>query len=449
MLNCQAQNLCLKNTITSISFEGNKKTRAQILFREIEFELGDSFNKNLLDSLVEKSENNLFNTTLFNEVKIETKEIANCEIEVKVKLKERWYLWPSPHFDIIDRNFNIWWRDYNHDLQRTIYGFHLDYFNATGNNDKLRLKALFGWKQNFLFEYNTPYLDKSKTLRIKPRVEFTSKRNLIYSSINNKEQFLNSDEIVWKKFKSGITISKRVGFDIFHTLEMNYQQRSITDTVAVLNPNYLGSSNYELNYLELYYKLQFLKTDIDYYPTKGSIIEIDFLKRGFGVFTNVAQTRMKANIAQYFKLNNQFSLVSNARIQYNFNNEIPWIFREALGSGDNTIRGYELFLFNGLNSFMFRNALRYNLLSFKLKNKFISLKQLNDIPVAIYLKGFSEFGKVWDQELAVNNFLNNRWLKGNGFGIDIVTFYDLVLGIECNFNTINQNNFILQFNYKY
>jgi outer membrane protein assembly factor BamA len=102
-----------KYFIKNISYTGNKQTKIFIIERELSFQTGDTLTGAQLKERMKHSEENLLNTALFNFVTI-TPGLADStqqEIEpllVVVALKERWYTWPTPVFDVAEQNINVW-----------------------------------------------------------------------------------------------------------------------------------------------------------------------------------------------------------------------------------------------------------------------------------------------------------------------------------------------------
>ena len=77
-------------TVRNIFIEGNKKTKREIILREIPFKPGESY---LLQELVKKFEvarKQLMNTTLFHEVGVSLKSFDGYNIDVLVQVRERW-----------------------------------------------------------------------------------------------------------------------------------------------------------------------------------------------------------------------------------------------------------------------------------------------------------------------------------------------------------------------
>ena len=84
--------------VKNITFEGNKVTKERIILRELNFHIGDTIKRIEIEERFKSSANNVTNTSLFNFVTITKKSISFIEIEVNIKVQERWYFWGSPIF---------------------------------------------------------------------------------------------------------------------------------------------------------------------------------------------------------------------------------------------------------------------------------------------------------------------------------------------------------------
>ena len=132
--------LCLLNTalnaqelqIRNIQIEGLKTTKEATVLRELSFSVGDKVTIQELHSLLEKNRSNLLNQWLFNFVDF-TPIIKRSEVDILLKITERWYVWPYPIFEISERNFNVFWDSLRHsnfqDFSRVNYGVFLNWYN--------------------------------------------------------------------------------------------------------------------------------------------------------------------------------------------------------------------------------------------------------------------------------------------------------------------------------
>ena len=76
-------------------------------------------------------------------------------------LLERWYLYPVPQFQLVDRNFNEWYKTYKASFDRVNYGLKFVHYNLSGRRDQLRIYLINGYTRNISFSYNNPYSNKS------------------------------------------------------------------------------------------------------------------------------------------------------------------------------------------------------------------------------------------------------------------------------------------------
>ena len=114
--------------ISKIIINGNKITKNDIITRELTFKKDSTYNFINLETNIIKSKENLTNLQLFNFIEIE-KKIINKNAEITVNLIERWYIKPFPIFELSERNFNSWWKEFKRsnysDFSRANYGLFL------------------------------------------------------------------------------------------------------------------------------------------------------------------------------------------------------------------------------------------------------------------------------------------------------------------------------------
>ena len=86
--------------LKNITVNGTKKTKVYIVYREIHFKKGDSILIADLYKEMEQARFQVYNTTLFNEVKFEVIALDAANVNIKVQVLERWYLYPVPQFQM-------------------------------------------------------------------------------------------------------------------------------------------------------------------------------------------------------------------------------------------------------------------------------------------------------------------------------------------------------------
>jgi outer membrane protein assembly factor BamA len=157
-----------KIIVENITISGNKRTKERIIRRELAIQIGDTILKSDLDKRIEIDRRKVSNTNLFLTVEIKnTVDSTQTQIQntnIRIIVKERWYLLAYPTLGLADRNFNEWWYDRGRDFGRLIYGIDATQYNLTGNNDRLRVRTDFGFIPRTDIYYSTPYIDKAQKI---------------------------------------------------------------------------------------------------------------------------------------------------------------------------------------------------------------------------------------------------------------------------------------------
>ncbi|MEP7127507.1 MAG: POTRA domain-containing protein, partial [Chitinophagales bacterium] len=146
--------------IKHILIDGNRRTKRQVILRQITFSEGDTIAFDVLMKKIEESHNQLMNIGLFNEVVLNIKNWEGESIDVSVSVKERWYTFPVPALDLYDRNLNVWLVDHNASLKYLQFGLRFYQQNVRGRDEDLKLVALFGYSQLYQIQYNIPYINR-------------------------------------------------------------------------------------------------------------------------------------------------------------------------------------------------------------------------------------------------------------------------------------------------
>ena len=79
---------------------------------------GDSILILSLTKRLEEMRQNIYNTTLFVTVKVEPILINAFECDIIVTVKERFYVFPIPQFQLADRSFDEWLVKYKGNLSQ-------------------------------------------------------------------------------------------------------------------------------------------------------------------------------------------------------------------------------------------------------------------------------------------------------------------------------------------
>lgn len=434
--------------IDTIEIEGNKKTKNNIILREFVKKQGDTVAANRLDYVIQRSQQNIFNTNLFVFDTVYFEKIDSNKIKLHTHLRERWYIWPVPIFEIQDRNFNTWWQ--TKDLFRINYGMVIDHENFTGRKDKFSIVIQRGYSEKYGIVYRKPYINTQQTIGFRTSFFFKQANETQYNTIYNKPIFYRDyNKHIVQLIQAKLSFTYRKKFFDSHTLEAAYNYWYLNDTLIRLNASMLGEENANtLQYFYLYYAYSFNNTDIQYYPLKGWAAGFSITKNGLGLpVENIDNFFVFGALKKFTPFTPWLNIANALYIKWTDNRKIPYFFNRTMGYGNNVVRGYEYYVIDGQQSFMTKNALRFRIIKPHVFNiKWLKIPQFNTIPFYMYFNLIFDAAYVQDRFYYQNNFLNNRWIYGYGAGLDFITYYDLVFRIEGAINHLGEAGIYLHLN---
>jgi outer membrane protein assembly factor BamA len=428
--------------INRIFIIGNDATRERIIRRELSVSEGDIVYSSDLPSLLELDRKKLINTRLFNTVTIKTLEFQKDEFDLLVDLKERWYTFPSPIFDLADRNFNDWWQNYDHDLKRVNYGLRLYRFNMRGRNETLKFVAQFGYLKRFELSYRIPNLDKNQKHGVAIDFDYSEAKNVPVRTEDHRLVFEEFENIQRTTSGGGITYSFRNSFYETHFVKLELRNNHVSDSVVMFNSNYLGPENKKQRYGAISY--QFVSDHRDYvgYPLRGYYFNMYVTKSGLTSKDDLNKLEWFTTAAKFIDLKRNFYLSDNLVGYLSTPDKLPYFNYGALGYKKQFIRGYELYVIEGPAYIMNKTTFKKRLFAQTYHWNAMPLEQFRHIPISIYVKTYADIGYVRNyRNYPAGARLTDKFLSGVGGGIDIVGSYDLVLRIEYTLNGEGEKGF--------
>jgi outer membrane protein assembly factor BamA len=424
--------------VGDIVITGNKKTKQHIILREIPFKTGEEYTLAALVKKFEDARRQLMNTALFHNVTVAAKSFEGNKIHVTVSMKERWYLFPLPYLKPVDRNLNQWIVEQNASLSRVNYGAKLLYANATGRNDKLKVLFGNGYTKQLSFSYDRLYIDKKLKWGMNTNINIGKNREINYNTVNDKQVFLKDKDSYLRSFaRVNVELTYRRAIKTRHSFGFGYTDEKVKDTVIQLNPSYFNANNNRIRFPELYYTLSYLDLDYIPYPTKGYAVQLSVGKRGFNRMTNLWSFSLKSSASWHLWPKTFLNLNAYGGIKAPFKQ--PYYNQRFLGYGDVFMQGYEYYVIDGVAGGYLKTTLTREVLNFNIRIPPIKKgKEAQHIPVRIFAKIYGNTGYVYNPEPG-DNLLSNTMLYSGGFGIDILTFYDVTFKLEWTFNQLGQN----------
>lgn len=434
-------------TIRDIHILGNKITKERIILREMTPRSGMQFSLNDLADTLSYDRTRIYNTNLFNEVEVSIQDLGDGQVDLRVQVEERWYIYPIPLFKLADRNFNDWWVNRNHSFQRVNYGLRYTQYNFRGRAERLRLTAQTGFEDRYVLEYRIPYIDQEQQHGLIPEVFYFSAKNLGFESRDHLRTFIMSEEEMRNSLGVSVIHTYRKRFYDYHFTGLGFYTTNIADTIATLNPNYLGDGQTEQTFFTATYGYQNDNRDNVNYPKKGHNFVVAVSKLGLGL-GDVDYWSANVKAARFWDLGSNFSQGSAVFGYWSSDPARPFLNYWGLGFEPTLyVRGYELDLIEGRAYAMTKNSTKKLLWKHKADiSGIMPMKQFQSFPIALYGKLFFDGAYVWAfEDNGDNTRLTEKFIYGLGTGLDIVTTHDVVIRLEFSTNADKENQFFINF----
>lgn len=430
--------------ISDIQISGNKVTKSGIILRELDFMKGDWLNEEGLGAILNQNRNQIFNTGLFNQVKVFSVHDSNS-IRVQIEVTEKWYIWPFPVLKFADRNFNIWWE--TKDIERLNIGLNVQNYNFRGRAEKLKIHALWGYTRMLSADYEIPYLDKGKKKGIHVRAGYLSNKEVWHKAENNRLQFLfDPEQRALRYYFFSASYLYRPELFTRHQISLGWEDILVSDTVLHpgQNPQYLAGNRTQQMSLSLVYTFKWDRRDIAYYPLKGHFIETNLEPR-YLVQDNSVYLALRLNAEKFFSLGHKFYAGFGLRAKASFPEKQPYNLYSSLGYKF-FVRGFESYVVDGQHYGLIQTNLKYCLFKREIDIPLIRMGQFKKAPTSLFVTLYSDGGYVSSTRFReIGNTYQNTWLQGFGAGLDFVTYYDRVIRLEYSINTFGRKGVYLHF----
>ncbi len=426
--------------VRNIVITGNKKTKEYIIIREMVIKPGDSILIINLTKKLEVTRQNIYNTLLFVTVKVEPFILNAFQFDVIVSVKEKFYIFPVPQFQLVDRSFDEWLVKYKGSLTRVNYGINFVDNNLSGRKDLLRLSITNGYTRNISAYYGSPYSNPKLTAGYYIGAGFSQTREIAFKTNydNNFEYYKNGGFVrnSWNIF-GGYIIRKAIRKS--QIFSAGYTNVSVSDSIITnnLNPRYFNSKSTRQGVIDLGYTIRYTNVNNILYPLTGVSGYVAFQKRGLGLKGGINMFSIEGEYDRYIALGKKWyaSVQATGKIKLPFDQ--PFINQRALGDNNAYLRGYDYFNIDGVAYSTAKFNLKREIINFTIPTFFKS-KTYRKIPFKVFAKAFTDFGYVYSRELPITR-LNNKLLYTGGLGIDILTLYDIRIRFDYSINQLGEN----------
>jgi outer membrane protein assembly factor BamA len=441
-----AQSIGSKVVVDSIIIEGNKKTKEKVIFRELTFAKGDSIDFKEINDVLEKNRLLLMNSTMFADVSINIKKWNENAVVLLIKVREVFPIIPAASLSFADRNFNVWWKEKNHDFKRLNYFLGARFINPTGNRDVFKASLQFGFGQKAELTYKLPNIGRKNQFGFYANVYMARYKEVWYATQRDSLLFYRDESnFLLKKFRASVGFSFRPKIRSVQYLRLQYNKDFTNeDVIKNKNSNFFAENQSKQQYLSAQYRYTLDYRNIRPYPTKGAFVAFEVEKQGFLPKDNVNALYGSFLYAQYFSLSKKISteLVTKARYEFTRKRQ-PYYNLRAIGYGADYLRGYEYYVVDGTDFAYLKTSFRYEWYNKKIDLGDFLPENVRYIPFRANVSINNDFGKVHNTFNDKSNMLPNRWLWGKGIGLDFIIYYNMVFQLEYSVNHLNKGGFFV------
>jgi hypothetical protein len=182
---------------------------------------------------------------------------------------------------------------------------------------------------------------------------------------------------------------------------------------------------------------------------KGYYIDLGIIKHGLWTFkTNTLNTfHLLATFRKFWELNPRLYFATGVNGKISAGKE-PYFILRGIGYDRDVVRSYEYYLVDAQHFIILKNNIKFAIIPTTVKDlSFIKTQKFGKIFYALYLNIFIDGGYgVYNQDFGrETNDLQNTLLLGYGTGLDFVTYYDVVIGLDFSVNFKNETGIFLHF----
>jgi len=435
--------------ISDIAITGNKTTKERIILRELQFHKGDSVLVSRLPHVINRCKENLDNLRLFIYTDVDYKMVPNSDslIVIHINVEERWYYIPLFEPKLEDRNTSTWLKDF--DMSRTSLKLGANIHNMFGLNHTLTVGFKIGFQQSLNLSYKNITLDRAQKHFIAVGISAQRSHHIDVMTVEDAPSRIKDlDRILYQSVNGYLDYTYRYNVRITHHLNFDFNHISIADTVLLTNPIFWGNDHTKRLNLSLEYYLRHDQRDYAAFPLKGY-----YLKTSGRVFTtsdfSVRHLQLYANAQYYWDLGNRWFATERMTAGISMKNTKAYILDQALGYGENELRGYDYHVIDGQHFIALNSTIRYNIMPTKVVviNWLSWLSKFNKPHFTFYAHTFFDMGAVYHSYPSPSNTLSNQLLFSGGFGVDLVTYYDIVLSLNYSLNKQKEQGFYFSLHY--
>jgi outer membrane protein assembly factor BamA len=412
----------LRLVVEGIVISGTNITNDEVILREMSLKKGDLFT---LDKY-QKDIQRIYNLRLFTKVDIIPIPVSPKRIMLNVDVQERWYIFPFPEWGMDEGQWSKIW-----------IGARLKWDNFRGRNESIALFFRVLYNPAVSLAYNVPWIGKDLHLFTSVRGGYSKTQNqslLALGRPNGSRTFTrNEPNFYYNQYSADLLFGKYFSrnFSLFGELGYNYLRVSDYAEGRTVSPEGVDK------YMTFGPGIEFDSRDVREYSTRGFFLRANYLRYGyadktinFGRFDLDTRSFIPVCLSDDYYV----TIASKVHTSLAMGSVIPIYQHQYLGFGDNYIRGWNGFGYEGDNEFAFYNELRIPIL----QPRYISASKIpvvNKIPVinkfqlkhGLYFTVLYDAGAVWNKG---DRIYDIKFLRGTGIGLNFILPFGYVFTME-------------------
>jgi hypothetical protein len=228
-------------------------------------------------------------------------------------------------------------------------------------------------------------------------------------------------------------------------LQWSYEVLTVDTALLDHNPNFFRTGDIKHRTHTLKYSYEYDDRDLRIYPSKGIKAVFEVEKEGWAKNddenTLTSRVSMEWNHTSGKRWLHRLSGIGH----YSLSRSQPsYVHYKAFGYEQKFVRGYELYVVDGLDYLIGKYQLSYKILEKEVNwRKLIPVEQFRKMPLDVYLSIHLETGIVNDPFTGDVNPLANRWLLGEGFGLNILMYHNFLFQLNVNRNHLGEVGFFI------
>jgi outer membrane protein assembly factor BamA len=402
-----------RKNIVALVVQGNRRTKSEIILREMFTQVGDSLDTDL----VEADRKRIQNLGLFTRVEIKPLYVEKGVLLV-INVTESWYFFPVPLIFYSDN-----------DVEKLSYGLAVVHLNFRGRAEQLQFAGWLGYNPGVQLSYHNPWMFGSAQLFMSTRFYYVQQRNKSLELLNR-----DVDE---QQVGFSWTIGKRLSKRTFVSTTLGYRQLKLDPPVK---GETLSTSGHD-RLPEMGMGFLYDARDLREYPRQGKSVGLYARRVGFGD-PDIHYWRYGADLRFYQPVIGGLSFCMRAVGDFAAG-DLPIYDRVFFGFA-NRIRGFYNREIEGENLLFGSAELRVPLLPIRYLNLFPRLlgQYGRNLKYGVSFALFVDSGRTWfDGE----NVSTLDFLTGYGASLDLHLPYIDVLRLALAWNEEDRRERIVIF----